>query len=30
MGKIGTGFNDKTQKEIMAKMKKLKTKNSFY
>ena len=23
MGKIGTGFNDKTQKEIMAKMKKL-------
>ena len=26
MGKIGTGFNDKTQKEIMAKMKKLVTK----
>jgi len=26
MGKIGTGFNDKTQKEIMAKMKKLETK----
>src|SRR5688572_15932915 len=25
MGKIGTGFNDKTQKEIMAKMKKLVT-----
>jgi len=25
MGKIGTGFNDKTQKEIMAKMKKLAT-----
>ena len=25
MGKIGTGFNDKTQKEIMAKMKKLET-----
>ncbi|HEX6845974.1 MAG TPA: non-homologous end-joining DNA ligase, partial [Chitinophagaceae bacterium] len=26
IGKIGTGFNDKTQKEIMAKMKKLATK----
>src|SRR5215204_159375 len=26
MGKIGTGFNDKMQKEIMAKMKKLETK----
>ena len=25
MGKIGTGFNDKTQKEIMAKMQKLVT-----
>jgi len=27
MGKIGTGFNDKMQKEIMAKMKKLESKN---
>jgi bifunctional non-homologous end joining protein LigD len=29
MGKIGTGFNDKMQKEMMAKMKKLQTKRSL-